>query len=260
MQKSESPRSQAQIFADLRALAQTDGALHEVSGIVYRDWVLTVDLEEAKVTDDPQQRWSTDKLNINELLLLIGLMVQAPDKRTFATEVQGSDFAARADGLFREFHDRVNDDARQVFDPTSQKFLEGPDSLGMFAREAIYYGAQSFYLHQFAHFARHRYRDDGTWLLQNAGISIRPMIEIANFIVATVTAQMSVVGQLRGEGKTFTNGELTNSLLVAKATLRERFGGKVEAFIAKFATPAFSANEGFDSAFAVNGVMIATAH
>ncbi len=31
------PRSSAEIFADLRALAQSDGALHEISAIIYRD-------------------------------------------------------------------------------------------------------------------------------------------------------------------------------------------------------------------------------
>jgi hypothetical protein len=257
MDEPRPPRSQDQLFADLRALAQEQGALHEVSGIVYRDWVLTIDLKEARVTDDPQQRWSTDKLNTNELLLLVGLMVQAPDDRTYATEVQGTEFAARADALFREFHDRLNEDARAVFDLTSRTFLEKPDSLGMFAREAIYYGAQSFYLHQFAHFARHRYRDDATWLLQNAGISVRPMIEIANFIVEAVTAQMTSVRRLQAEGKALSNSELTNSLLVPAEALRKRVGSKANAFIAKFATPPYSANGGFDNAFAINRVMIA---
>lgn len=257
MDEVKSPRSQEEIFTDLRLLAQEPGALHEISGLIYRDWVLTIDTQQAKVTDDPQQRWSTNKLNINELLLLVGLMVQTTDDRTYATEVRGTDFAARADTLFREFHDRVNEDARAVFDLKSEKFLEKLDSLGLFAREAIYYGAQSFYLHQFAHFARHRYRNDGAWLLKNAGISVRPMIEIASFIVDTITAQMNAVGHLRAEGRTFSNMDLTNSLLVAKATLRKRFGSKAAAFISKFATPAFGANGGFNNAFSINGVVIA---
>jgi len=65
------PRLQEEIFADLRALAQEEGALHEISALFYRDWILTVDLKEGKVTDDPEQRWSTDKLNTNEILSLI---------------------------------------------------------------------------------------------------------------------------------------------------------------------------------------------
>jgi hypothetical protein len=250
-------RSQDEIFDDLRALAQSQGAMHELSAIVYRDWVLTIDTDDGKVKDEPAQRWSTDKLNTNELLLLLGLMVQSPDDRTYATYEPDSDFAARADKLLREFHDRVNDDAASVFDPESQTFLETPNSLGMFAREAIYYGAQSFYLHQFAKFARERYRQDGTWLLQNVGISIRPIIDIARFFVQRVTEQMSAIGYMRREGKELTHAELTNSLLVSKKKLRKRFGGKADAFIAKFATRATAANVGFTGPFTVNVVSIA---
>ena len=251
------PRLQEEIFADLRTLAHEKGALHEISALFYRDWILTVDLQEGKVTDDPERRWSTDKLNTNEIMLLVGLMVQAPDNQTFAHEAQGTDFAERADRLLREFHDRVNEDARAVFDLTSQRFLEKPESLGMFAREAIYYGALSFYLHQFAHFARHRYRDDGTWLLQNAGISVRPVIDIAKFIIAQLTAQLSAVGQSQAEGQAFSKSELTNSMLVSKTALKKKFGSKAAAFIAKFATPAYDANVNFDNPFAINTVMIA---
>jgi len=63
VEEPKEPRSQEEIFGDLRTLAQEEGALHEISAIFYRDWVVTVDLEEAKVTDEPEQRWSTDKLN-----------------------------------------------------------------------------------------------------------------------------------------------------------------------------------------------------
>ena len=60
------PRAMSEIFEDLRVLAQTDGALHNISSIIYRDFVLIVDLKEAKVVDDAEQRWSTTKLNKNE--------------------------------------------------------------------------------------------------------------------------------------------------------------------------------------------------
>ncbi|WP_312930858.1 hypothetical protein [Agrobacterium cavarae] len=252
-----SPRSMDAIFKDLRSLAQSEGALHDISEIIYRDWVLNVDLKEGKVIDAPAKRWSSDKLNTNELLLLVGLLVQSSDERTYATIKVKSDFASKADRLLRELHDRINADAASVFDPEAQKFLEKPESLGMLAREAIYYGAASFYIHQFAKFARHRYRADGTWLLQRAGISIRPMIEIANFIVRQITAQMEATGRARSTGKPLNNGELTNSLLVSKGLLRKKFGSKVDDFIAKFATPVIGANEGFDTPFSINGTFIA---
>lgn len=257
MPEVPTPRSDEDIFADLRSLALSEGAMHEISAIIYRDWVLAIDTQVGKVMEEPTQRWSTDKLNTNELLLLIGLMVQSPSDQTYATINQKREFAAEADKLLRELHDRINADAASVFDPSSQTFLEAPNSLGTFAREAIYYGAASFYLHQFAKFARERYREDNTWLLQNAGLSIRPIIDIAQFIVRRVTEQMNGIGHLMQEGAELTNGDLTDSLLISKAKLQERFGGKADAFIAKFATKATGANAEFTGPFCVNGVSIA---
>ena len=80
------PRSTAEIFNDLRAIAQIDGALHEISAIIYRDWVVTVDTQEGRVVDDVGYRWSTSKLNRNELMLLLGLTIQSQSDRTFSVE------------------------------------------------------------------------------------------------------------------------------------------------------------------------------
>ena len=255
--KRPEPRSAAEIFADLKTLAQSEGALHEISALIYRDWVITYDPKDGRITNDPEHRWSTSRLNKNEPMLLVGLLVQSENDRTYSVVAVGRDFAARADNLLREFHDRVLVEAMPVFDAATQTFVDGPSSIGPLAREAIYYGAENFYQHQLARFTRQRYRDDAAWLLQNAGLSIRPIIDIATFIIDRVNAQMSAVGHLRQQGQTFTNGDLTNSLLVSKQELRKRFGAKADAFVAKFATPAIGANASFADPFAINAVSIA---
>jgi Nuclease-related domain len=251
------PRTTAEIFGDLRALAQSDGALHEISSIIYRDWVLTVDVQEGRVIDEPERRWSPSKLNKNELMLLLGLMVQSTSNRTYAVETRDDTFPTRADRLLREFHDRVLADGALTFDRETGKFIERPDSIGLMGREAIYYGADSFYLHQLQRYSRLRYRDDATWLLQNAGLSIRPMIDIARFIIDRINAQMTSIGHLRRRGSKFTSGDLTNSLLIAKADVRKKFGGKAEAFFLRFLTPVNGANPSFTHPFAINAVAIA---
>ncbi len=251
------PRSSEKIFADLSALAQSDGALHEISAIIYRDWIVTIDTHEGRVIDDPEYRWSTSKLNKNELMLLLGLTVQSQNDRTFSVQVSDNKFAARADQLLREFHDRVLEDSKPAFDTESQKFIERFDSIGLVAREAIYYGAESFYLHQFSAFSRLRYRDDATWLLQNAGLSVRPMIDIARFIVDRVNGQMTAVGHMRKGGHHFTHGDLTDSLLISRSDLRKKFGQKASAFLKKFTTPATGANRAFANPFAINAVALA---
>lgn len=250
------PRSFEEILGDLQRLAQSDGALHEISAIIYRDWVVTIDTQEGRVVDDPEYRWSTSRLNTNELLLLLGLSVQATNDRIFAIEANDNTFSDRAGHLLREFHDRILRDSSPLREESPEILVTDPEAIGLIAREAIYYGAESFYLHQFVRFARQRYREDATWLVQNAGLSIRPMIDIANFIIDRINNQMTAVGQLRNEGHEFSHGELTNSLLISKEELRSRYRDKADAFIANFATAATRANTNFTNPFTVNDIAI----
>ena len=255
--KGSEPRSLAEIFEDLRSLAQCEGALHEISNLIYRDHLVTVDRHEGHVVDDPEYRWSTSKLNANEILLLLGLMVQSPADHTFSAQRVGDGFVTGADLLLREFHDRVMADAALAFNPTAGSIDGQENSIGLFAREAIYYGAAGFYLHQLLKFSRQRYRKDTEWLLRNVGISIRPMLEIAKFIMDRINAQMTAVGHLRENGRDFSKGELTDSLLIVKEDVRKKFGSKSDAFFSKFVTPITKANETFNDPFAVNDVALA---
>lgn len=242
------PRNLQSIFDDLRALAQSDGALHDISVLMYRDWVVSIDLQGGKVADDPEKRWSTTKLNSNEFMLLLGLMVQSPSDRTFSVIAPETEFEGKADKLLQEFHDRLTMDSI-AFDESAK--IE--QKLGAAAREAIYYGADSFFLHQLERFGRERYRDDFEWLIRNAGVAARPMVEIARFVMEHISRQMSAIGAMKKEGITFSKEDLTNSLLIAKAELVKKFGaGKANAFVAKFATPATNANASFTSPFVVN--------
>lgn len=248
------PRDLDSIFHDLRILAQSDGALHELSSLFYRDWVVAIDVQEGTVADDPEKRWSLSKLNNNEFMLLMGLMVQSSSDRTHAVVVRDSDFEARADALLREFHDRLIADAR----PSLEDLSDLEHKLGVAAREAIYYGADSFYLHQLARFARDRYRAEFEWLIRNSGLSARPMVEIAHFIMERTSLQMTATVAAKEQGAEITKDDLTNSLLIAKSELADKFGSnKAEAFITKFATPVTGANPGFIGPFVVNQANLA---
>lgn len=241
------------IFEDLRTLTRRDGALHDISAIVYRDWVVTVDVKEARVADAPEKRWSTDKLNNDEMMLLLGLLVQSPTDRTFSVVNDANDFATTADTLLREFHNRLLVDAvpKHGDIPTFER------KLGAVAREAIYYGPDSFYLHQFWRLARDRYREDLEWLVRNVGISARPMVEIARFIVERISHQMTGIGLMQKRGDVLSKGELTNSLLVPKSALFGKFGDKADAFVRRFATAVVGSNGAFNDPFAVNQVSLA---
>jgi hypothetical protein len=83
-----------------------------------------------------------------------GLAVQSQSDCTYSVQVGDDTFAVRADQLLRELHDRVLADSASFFDHEANKFIESPNLIGLKAREAIYYGADSFYLHQFSRFSR----------------------------------------------------------------------------------------------------------
>jgi len=80
-------------------------------------------------------------------------------------------------------------------------------------------------------------RDDFEWLIRNVGVSARPMVEIARFILVHISRQMTAINELRKEGTEPSKADLTNSLLITKRVLVEKFGSKAEAFIRKFSTP-----------------------
>ncbi|WMS45372.1 nuclease-related domain-containing protein (plasmid) [Acuticoccus sp. MNP-M23] len=247
------PRSMEAIFDDLRRLAQRDGAIHEISAIVYRDWVLTIDTQDAKIVDPPEQRWATSKLNSNELMLLLGLAVQSQSDRIYSVIETEGDFAETADRLLRELHDRLLWETR--LDPVHPT---PPDKrqIAAVAREAIYYGAESFYINQLERYARDRFRDDFDWLLRNVGLSPGSMVQIARFILDRITAQMSGVIGMQQAGQDLTKGDLTNSLLIAKSDLAQ-FGDKAATFIEKFARPVAGANLAFTGPFHLNEVGLA---
>ena len=140
---------------------------------------------------------------------------------------------------------------------SNETFSEGLDALDALAREAIYYGAESFYLHQFEQFSRNRYRHDGDWLLGNVGISIRPMLDIGRFVIDRTNLQIIESIYLHREKDPEDQEVLTNSLLVSKNDLVEKFGEKAKAFISKFATPIINANLKYTNPFTINQVSIA---
>lgn len=198
------PRSEAEIFEDLRIIAQSEGSLHEITSLIYRDILVTVDRREARVTDDPEHRWSTSKLNQNEMLLLLGLMVQSPTDRTYTVDSGREGFAASVDALFSEFHERVMADAISSIQWEPGGIVAREDTIGRMGREVIYYGAQGFYAHQLLKFSRLRYSRDESWLTQNVGMSIRTMLEIVKFVSDRVNQQITAIGHLREQGHGFT--------------------------------------------------------
>jgi hypothetical protein len=255
-ENTQASRPIDQIFDDLGALAKSDGAIHGISELIYRDWLYTVDMQEGILVDDDAARWSTSKLNKPELMLLVGLAVQSTSERIHTEIGDPETFMRDADKLLREMQTGIWADA-QVSIPSDPRKVKDPSEMIIpLAREAIYYGPESFYLHQFPRFIRERYRQDVEWLLWNKGISIRPMIEIATFISEYVTRQMSVLDAERRNGVEISTGDRTSSFLIPISVLRKKFKGKADSYLQLFAMDVTGGNLDFSDPFALNEVMV----
>ena len=180
-----------QIFEHLRKLCHQPGFLHAISWILYRDFYVSMD-DQGKITLAGQQdRYARSRLNNNEFMLLAGLLAQSDTLDVFLESGETDLLVATADRLLEELHTRMEAPMREA--------LQNPDALrlsqynfGDVAREAIYYGAESAFTFQYRNFARDRYRPDYEWLLKHKGISVRPMIDIAQSIVYFTSLQVNV--------------------------------------------------------------------
>lgn len=244
-------RSTAEIFKDIRLLCCEPGFLHALSAIVFRDSFLAVDLN-GEVQHDEDHRYSRSRLNNNEVMLLVGLLVQSESSNVFETVGDTENLVSRADNLLEEFHTALEAPLRQLSQIQSQQ--ENPkSSFGEIAKEAIYYGAESAYVFQYRQFARYRYRKDMIWLLSNKGISIRSIIDIADYLLHRVNSQTTL---LMDDNYNVTKPpmapEVSNALLVDKKSLIKEFGQKALAFLDAFSIPINNSNRSFDHPFGFN--------
>jgi hypothetical protein len=245
------PREITAIFNDLQAAMNQSGALHYISYIVYRDWVLTIDKQAGKVVDDPQKRWSDQKINKNELMLLLGLLIKSTHHDTYNYLPLNLNAIEVLDTLLREFHDALLSEFLGAIETQTMGTASPETTIGAFAREAIYYGAESFYLAQLEHFSKHRYRLDRVWLQRNVGLSIKTILKIARFITDRVNAQITAAKYVINDDPPDI-GLLTSSLSIAKRTLHDRFQNDASMFLKMFSTPPLKANGSFSGPFEIN--------
>lgn len=190
-------------------------------------------------------------------MLLLGLALQSDNERKISVVNDDDSFAQNTDSLFREFHDRLIVDATANFVPSNPDMFNDPNIISLIGREAIYYGADGFYLHQYLQYSRQRYRSDTSWFQENIGLSIRPMIDIANFILKRINLQISALSQVKKEEHNFGKGDLTNSLIISKSDIRKKFKSKADVFFDRFSSKLHGENLEFTEPFAVNRVNFA---
>lgn len=172
-------RSEQEIFDDLADLCISQGFIHAIAYICFRDNTIGFN-EELKAEDMAQ--FSKSSLIRTEVTTLIGLMMRAPIDFSLPSPEEVENYIKRSEDLLEELHQAMAKALQHVVKPDLN-----PPTFGEFLREAIFYGPESAYSFQYRDLAPRKYSADADWLLKNKSIDL----EIVRKVYQSVDELMS---------------------------------------------------------------------
>jgi len=183
-------RSEQEIFDDLAALCISEGYIHALAHICFRDNVIRFDGE--LTPDDMAPLYSKSRLIRTELTTLIGLMMRAPIAFSLPSQETISDYVSRSDALLNELHLAMLSARADLFSVENAKKLDiNPFEFGDVLREAIFYGGESAYAFQYRDLAPVKYRADADWLRRNRGVDLDVGREVCRHVAQLLNERLS---------------------------------------------------------------------
>jgi hypothetical protein len=168
------------IVKKIEALTGEPGFIYTLSLILLRDLFFTP--EEVADID-----W-TDRLNFQEITLLVGLLVKKKIDLTIPTEEESAERFERIYQLFLDLHkehhkyftEQLADKAKR--DPGTEMAEENyrrTFGAGAMMTEPIFYSGSGAYDFQYLDFAIDKYRDDAAWIYERVGVDVFDMCRIS---------------------------------------------------------------------------------
>lgn len=164
--------SEAEIFGKLADLCRRPGYAHAIAAICMRDNMIAY--HGSMTPADMMTVFGDERLVRTEITTLLGLLVSGEIDFTVQSAEVLASYVQDTDALMADLHGALGRDMMQgLF--SAEGVAQGMASLGQGAalREAIFYGGESAYSHQYRDFAPQKYERDDEWLLQNKGFSIQ---------------------------------------------------------------------------------------
>lgn len=242
-------RSEAEIVADLSLLCRSDGYVHTLGFLCFRDNFVCFDKEMRP--EHLARMFSPERLCRSEISSLIGLLIKGEINWNVPSIDVAAEQMERTDALMKELHEAIMPSSPQL--PG-----EGPDpksgevdfvTRGDFLREAIFYSGESAYSFQYRDIGEKKYAADNEWLRLNKGFLIEEAKEVTSTITklldkklaaaATAMATLPRSEQTLLPGFTFTVEEI--------AAVCDCSRPVVEAVIAAFTLPVGEQNAPFQS-------------
>jgi len=240
-------RSEAEVFADLSALCRSEGYVHALAYLCFRNNI--VGYAEELRPEDMARLLSPEALIRTEISTLIGLMIQAevnwakPSADVIQQQID------RTEALLEELHETF----RPAMTATLIEAMKSPDpefnpfKRGELLREAIFYCGESAYNFQYRDIAPRKYAADDAWLQTNKAFSIHTARDVAHAVeriqgekIASTLEQMA---RLPPPEWSFLSGFTFGLSEVAAASGLEV--STVESVLNAFTVPAGEKNERF---------------
>ena len=175
-------RSEAEVFHDLAALCRSDGYVHALAHLCFRNNI--VGYAEELSVEDLSPLLSSEGLIRSEISTLIGLMIQGEvNWRKPSAEVMQQQID-RTESLLQELHETFRPAMTAVLTEAmkSPNPEFNPFERGGLLKEAIFYSGESAYNFQYRDFAPQKYTADDNWLRINKGFSIRAARDVVRAV------------------------------------------------------------------------------
>lgn len=241
-------RTEQQIFDELVGLCGSQGYIHAIAYLCFRDNIIS-HLGEVKA-EDLLRMSSMEKLSRTELSTLIGLMVKSPVDDSIPGMQVLQSYVQNTDRLMLELHKAMSaasfklGDWKEIAEEGGDPFQDGEAF-----REPIFYSGDSAYHFQYRDLAPLKYQADDAWLQANKGFNIHVAKSV---VLAIERVQVRRLQKCLGElillppsewtvlpGFTFTSIEIS-----AESKLNEE---TVEAVLHAFTIPAKDRNSSFNT-------------
>src|SRR6266480_1257775 len=191
-------RTEREIFGKLATLCATQGYVHVVAGLSFRDNVVPY-VGEMK-PEDMQHMFSRSRLLRTEISTLIGLLIKQEIDYTLPPRSVLKQHLEKTEALLEEMHRSMSAPMFAGLDP-KKVLKEGfnPFTSGAALREPIFYGGESAYSFQYRDLSPRKYANDDEWLKANKGFSIATARDVAHAVANVqnekLTATLNVLKQ-----------------------------------------------------------------
>lgn len=183
-------RSEQAIFDELAQLCVSQGYVHAIAYLCFRDNIILYSGE--MLAADMQHLFSKSRLIRTETSTLIGLMLKHDIDYTLPSPETLNVYVKTTEALLEELHHNMSAkcwasiDLAKIADKDFNPFTSGAA-----LRESIFYGGESAYSFQYRDFSPAKYGRDDDWFIANKGFTIQEARNVV-YAVSRLQEEMAV--------------------------------------------------------------------